>query len=93
MSDYVNSVHPSSLLRLNGLFIEIAAGGNCLKTQQTAKFKDYKEENPALFWQTLFRKSNRDGTLPSRVLFRIENSGDLTLQTVHFQYRASKASE
>ena len=49
MSDYVNSLHPSSLLRLNGLFIEIAAGGNCLKTQQTAKFKDYKEENPVLF--------------------------------------------
>ena len=42
MSDYVNSVHPSSLLRLNGLFIEIAAGGNCLKTQQKSQFEDYK---------------------------------------------------
>ena len=43
MSDYVNSVHPSSLLRLNGLFIEIAAGGTCLKPNRSHNLKTTKE--------------------------------------------------
>ena len=62
------------------LFIEIAAGEDCLKTRQTAKFKEYS----ALLGQN-DAKSNFSKPFRVVVLFRIEHSGDLTLQTVHFQ--------
>ena len=80
MSDYVNSLHPSSLLRLNGLVYWNCCRRELFKNRQRANWrKEYSDRIVRnLVWSKPFRVV---------VLFRIENSGDPTLQTAHFQSR------